>query len=75
MWVTLQPGAAQPAACQAELDRGREMKLSLSVSFPSFIRLYQQQLKQAGIYCWIALTNNLISHCLKNDPHLSRLCN
>lgn len=73
--VTLQPGPAQPAASQAHLDLGREMKFSLNVSFPSFIRLYQQQLKQAGIYCLIALTNNLILHCLKNDPRLSRLCN
>lgn len=64
-----------PAVGQADFDLGREMKLSLSISFPSFIRLYQQQLKQAGIYCLITLINNLISHRLKNDPHFSRLCN
>lgn len=64
-----------PAVGQADFDLGREKKLSLSISFPSFIRLYQQQLKQAGICCLIALTNNLISHHLKNDPHFSRLCN
>lgn len=60
---------------QAELYLNRELILSMGIFLPIFIRLYQQQLKQAGIYCQIAWTNNLISHCLKNDPHLSRLCN
>lgn len=75
VWVRLQQWPAQLAERQVELYLEREMKGSMSVSLPIFIRLYQQQLKQAGIYCQIARTNSLISHCLKNGPHLSRLCN
>lgn len=75
VWDRLQQQPAQLAEHQSELYLQREPILSMSVSLPIFIRVYQQQLKRAGIYCQIAWTNNLISHCLKNDPHLSRLCN
>lgn len=65
VWVRLRQWPAQLAEHQVELYLERELKVSMSVSLPIFIRLYQQQLKQAGIYCQIARTNNLISHCLK----------
>lgn len=40
-----------------------------------FVRLYQKQLKYAGIYFQIAQTNNLIDHCLKIIPILAGFVN
>lgn len=71
VWVRLRRG---PAPLTEKIHLERKLKLRTSLPLAMLIRLYQQRLEQAGIYCQRARTNNLISHWLKNGPHLSRLC-